>query len=57
MLLAIAHIKLEPMTEAGGLCSSLYLSPLRCLPDKPYSKILDLYLKGAAIFIKPVVAW
>ena len=55
----IANIILAPITDAGIVCSSLNFSPLLSLPLPPgpaYSNLVDLYLKGAAIFIIPVVA-
>ena len=54
----IASNKADPITEAGGLCSSLYLFPSLSdfLPSSAYSNLLDLYLNGAATFIKPLVA-
>ena len=56
----IAHIKLPPITEAGGLCSSLNASLPPTWLDLPFSAnsgFIDAELIGAAILVKPVVAW
>ena len=56
LFVAIPYINVAPITDAGGLCSSLNFSPLLWLGVVPYLNTLDLYLNGAAIFIIPLVA-
>ena len=47
LLFTIASIRVAPITEAGGLCSSLYAtSPFDCLPISLYSNVSETLWGG-----------